>query len=211
VTAPADILSAVGLLRAERLLDWTGGALSARSGSDRMAITRTGAARRLWRLDESDLVDVPIRDGAGAGGASMPLSAGLHALIHRLVPSAAVVVHTHAGSMFTASCLAGGDLPVLPPVRKFGITPLVGVRRHGGTATGGTDQERMRSTTSEAEGLLSHWAGRLYRETFVFLDRDHGAYAFSSSFELALVALAKLEAACCLWLASRTGGDRSQA
>jgi ribulose-5-phosphate 4-epimerase/fuculose-1-phosphate aldolase len=193
----AEIVAATARLRAERLLDWTGGALSARSEPDRMTITPAGAARRHWVVSEPDLVDVPLRDGPAGTAPAGPRSTGLHAALHRQVPSAAVVVHTHAGSMFLASCLARAELPVLPPTRKFGAIPLTGTAQEGAA----TDQERTRSTVREVEGLLPAWVGRLYRDSFVFLDREHGAYAFSSSFDLALVALAKLEASCALWLA----------
>ncbi|MER5465841.1 class II aldolase/adducin family protein [Streptomyces sp. NPDC002668] len=198
----ADLVSAVRLLRSERLLDWTGGALSAR-GKDAILISRGGAARKFWLLDDTDIMSWPYSGAPRESASRPPLGAVVHQCIYRRFPWCRAVVHSHAGDCFLTSCLSTG-LKASPPTESLGEIPNLGDSKGGGGGAGGraagrrAERERDILLPQIVE-LAERRGGEMKEHGLAFLDHGHGIYVLGRSLPEALTDLAKAEAGCRLW------------
>ncbi|MFF3684502.1 class II aldolase/adducin family protein [Streptomyces sp. NPDC002187] len=201
----ADLVSAVRLLRSERLLDWTGGALSAR-GKDAMLISRGGAARKFWLLDDNDIMSWPYSGVPHESAPRPPLGVAVHQCVYRHFPWCTAVVHSHAGDCFLTSCLSTG-LKASPPTETLGEIPNLGDSK-GGSGGAGTSgglsiirrAERERDVLlPQIVELAEQRGGEMAEHGLAFLDHGHGIYVLGRSLSEALTDLAKAEAGCRLW------------
>jgi len=199
-----ELIESVAALCTEGLLDWTGGALSLRYQQHSMLITPSGSARALWRIQESDLLVVNLDNHHRQP--NQPASLAMHALIYNNVPEIHAIFHSHAGAMYTASCIAKGELGVLPPTVKMGSVPVIGEGGVRGVncSEGNQGAEALRDSSAAAVRCqLPLWLNRDNWPWFAFLDREHGVFVMAKTSMAALVGLAKLESGARLWLEER--------
>lgn len=196
------LILAVRDLRKEGLLDWTGGALSLRLDEFSMLITPGGSARRRWKLSEEELLTIEFeRPTLRTGEARPPIGVALHSHLYRHLPDMQAIVHTHAGACYTASCLAPGGMPELPPTAHLGAIKTLGVVSDVPTLEI-TDQPEWveRITIPEVTALFPEWASAMQNRGVAVLDYEHGAYSFGKHLDATLRDLACLEASARLWM-----------
>lgn len=200
------LLEAVNDLRRERLLDWTGGAISLRVGSSAMLITPGGSARRLWKLLTQDLIYLPLHALRTSTGQRLPIGTALHQFLYRELPDVNAIVHTHAGCCYTASCLASAGLPILAPTSPLGDVPCISDSPSNEHNRPSTQTDWVTDVTIPAVSrYMPLWVETTRKRGVVFFDRDHGAYTLGRSVDAALVDLARLESSSRLWLQANNG------
>ncbi|MFK4108052.1 class II aldolase/adducin family protein [Streptomyces sp. NPDC002176] len=198
----ADILRAVRLLREERLLDWTGGALSVRT-DDGPLLTRGGSARAFWELTAGDVILCPPGENPSAArGLRPPIGLEVHHAIYALFPECGAVLHSHAGAAYLASCLSPG-LKGLPPLEPIGEVPVLG-RPVAYSDAGDPDARAIRESgvlIPELAALASERGSALREHGLAFLDHAHGVYVLARNLPGALTEMARVDAGARLWLA----------
>ncbi|MET7676559.1 class II aldolase/adducin family protein [Streptomyces seoulensis] len=198
----ADILKAVRLLREERLLDWTGGALSVRT-DDGPLVTRGGSARAFWELTAEDVILCPPGENLSAArGLRPPIGLEVHHAIYALFPECGAVLHSHAGASYLASCLSSG-LKGLPPLEPIGEVPVLG-RPVAHFDAGDPEARAVRERgvlIPELEALAVERRGALQEHGLAFLDHAHGVYVLAKNAAGALTEMARVDAGARLWLA----------
>ncbi|MFJ4002187.1 class II aldolase/adducin family protein [Streptomyces sp. NPDC090023] len=212
----ADILKAVRLLREERLLDWTGGALSVRT-DDGPLVTRGGSARAFWELTAEDVILCPPGENPSAArGLRPPIGLEVHHAIYAHFPECGAVLHSHAGSAYLASCLSSG-LKDLPPLEPIGEVPVLG-RPDAHSDAGAPDARAARAAREggvlipELAALAMERGSALREHGLAFMDHAHGVYVLAKDLAGALTEMARVEAGARLWLAAgrADGGDEAQ-
>ncbi|MER7682146.1 class II aldolase/adducin family protein [Streptomyces sp. NPDC096934] len=199
----ASILRAVRLLREERLLDWTGGALSVRT-DDGPLVTRGGSARAFWELTAEDVILCPPRKKPSTcRGPRPPIGLGVHHAIYSLFPECGAVLHSHAGTAYVASCLSPG-LRGLPPIESIGEVPVLG-RPAAHSGVGGRNARASRESgvlIPELAALAIERGNALREHGLAFMDHAHGVYVLASHLDGALTEIARVEAGARVWLAA---------
>lgn len=210
------LADAVSVLLRQGLLDFTGGALSLRTGTESFAITPGGSARRFWNISEDDIV--VVSPTGSDPRVRLPLGARLHEYLYQAVPSLGAIVHTHSGCMFIASCVAHEGLPILPATAPLGAIPMLGAPGPRLPSDELPVDDVFSSTEwveavtiPEVRSLVDEWALKLDGAGVAFLDYQHGAYVLGSSVEAAIVDLARLESSCRLWMFAEVSGRSIQA
>lgn len=195
-----SLCDAVAALRSERLIDWTGGAVSVRLNSSAFLTTPGGSARRFWRLDPSDMLRLSLGCVRHDSVPRPPIGVSLHAYLYMKLRNLRAIVHTHAGASFIVSCIAFGGLPSLPPTGPLGVVPMIGL---AGLPSHTIETQHAwieQVTIPEIERLADGWDVALQDQGVAFLDYEHGVYVLGGSLEGALIDLARVEASAALWL-----------
>jgi len=196
---PASVIcSAIDQLRGERLLDWNGGAVSARKSESEFAISPGGAARKLWVVEPSSVQVHPLgRRVERLLDARPPLGATIHQYLYRHLPSLEVVIHSHAGWGYQFSLLGTSSFPELPQTGPLGAIPVIGDNSRGGASESLDIEEwNMRFVIPEIAGLIDDWRQALNLHGVAFIEKGHGYYILGRTWRQALVDAARLESAC---------------
>ena len=201
------LLQVVGLLKGEGLLDGTGGAVSARAG-DELLVTRGGSARMFWKLSEEDIL---VTSSAGSvkvrkhKSDRAPLGMAMHVLVYQLWPEASVVIHSHAGFAYVASCLGIG-LTGEAPVRSLGNIPcLVSDQNPAEFSRNQWDENILRPALMK---LISADLPGMPGSSLAFLEFEHGFYVISTDLNLAVTDVARMHRAAEVALSGVARGAR---
>ena len=202
------LVDIIASLRSESLLDWTGGAISVRVGGS-LLISPGGSARRLWRVRRSEILIAPI-DGElePPTVGRYPLGIRLHQLVYSRFDACRVILHTHAGFAYVASCLAA-VLDDSPPTRSLGVVPCLAI------SADPSPQRTLRGWEDEVlfpdiNSFATIRSSELVDHGLAFLEFQHGVYVLGTDWSGALIDLARVEVAARLWVAERSIGTASE-
>ena len=121
-----DLLETLADMRAERILDTTGGALSVRCDENLVLVTPTGAPPRRWRVRPEDLVVINTKGDIVERGRYAPIAAyTMHLALYETLPTCNAVLHSHTSAIL-AFASAGVTMPSnTNATDKFGEVPTV--------------------------------------------------------------------------------------